>query len=140
MIGLVCPSNAPELTMGHKTAARSPFVVAIKRAGIPVLPSLINAALVTSAVSAASSDLFTSSRALYSLAIGGSAPRIFARTTKGGLPYVAVTVSIAFSFLSYMSCKDSASTVFGYFANMTRSPVWLPGSALVSCTSDSTRP
>ncbi|SPO31633.1 probable general amino acid permease [Ustilago trichophora] len=119
MIGLVCSSNAPELTKGHKTAARSPFVVAINNAGIKALPSIINAALVTSAVSAASSDLFTSSRALYSLAIGGSAPRIFARTTKRGLPYMAVAVSVAFSFLSYMSVRDGASTVFGYFANMT---------------------
>ncbi|SJX66314.1 probable general amino acid permease [Sporisorium reilianum f. sp. reilianum] len=119
MIGLVCASNAPELTKGKKTAARSPFVVAIRNAGIRVLPSLVNAALVTSAVSAASSDLFTSSRALYSLAIGGSAPRIFARTTKSGLPYYAVAVSILFSFLSYMSVRDGASTVFGYFANMT---------------------
>ncbi|GAC94207.1 amino acid transporter [Pseudozyma hubeiensis SY62] len=119
MIGLVCSSTAPELTAGKKTAARSPFVVAINNAGIKVLPSIVNAALVTSAVSAASSDLFTSSRALYSLAIGGSAPRIFARTTKRGLPYVAVAVSIAFSFLSYMSVRDGASTVFGYFANMT---------------------
>ncbi|KAJ1021441.1 hypothetical protein NDA13_005482 [Ustilago tritici] len=119
MIGLVCSSQAPELTKGAKTAARSPFVVAINNAGIKVLPSLVNAALVTSAVSAASSDLFTSSRALYSLAIGGSAPRIFARTTKGGLPYMAVGVSVLFSFLSYMSVRDGASTVFGYFANMT---------------------
>ncbi|KAJ9475945.1 Proline-specific permease [Pseudozyma hubeiensis] len=119
MIGLVCSSTAPELTAGRKTANRSPFVVAINNAGIKVLPSIVNAALVTSAVSAASSDLFTSSRALYSLAIGGSAPRIFARTTKRGLPYVAVAVSIAFSFLSYMSVRDGASTVFGYFANMT---------------------
>ncbi|GAC76336.1 amino acid transporters [Moesziomyces antarcticus T-34] len=119
MIGLVCASNAPELTKGAKTASRSPFVVAINNAGIKALPSIVNAALVTSAVSAASSDLFTSSRALYSLAIAGSAPRIFARTTKRGLPYIAVAVSVAFSALSYMSVQSGASTVFGYFANMT---------------------
>lgn len=119
MIGLVCASNAPELTKGAKTASRSPFVVAINNAGIKALPSIVNAALCTSAVSAASSDLFTSSRALYSLAIAGSAPRVFARTTKHGLPYVAVAVSVAFSALSYMSVQSGASTVFGYFANMT---------------------
>ena len=118
-IGLICASNAPELTLGHKTAARSPFVIAIKNAGIKGLPSVINAALVTSAVSAASSDMFTSSRALYGLAISGSAPRIFARTTKGGLPFVAVFVSILFSSLSYMSVSSGASTVFGWFANTT---------------------
>lgn len=119
MIGLICASNTPELTAGKKTAARSPFVIGIQQAGWRVIPSIINGALVTSAVSAASSDLFTSSRALYSLAISGSAPRVFARTTRGGLPYVSVAVSVVFSFLSYMSVRDGASTVFGYFANMT---------------------
>lgn len=117
-IGLICPSNEPSLTTGQKTN-RSPFVIAIKAAGIRGLPSVINAALITSAVSAASSDLFTSSRALYSLAIAGNAPRIFARTTKGGLPYFAVAVSIAFSSLAYMSVSTGAATVFGWFANMT---------------------
>ncbi|KAN0062599.1 hypothetical protein ACQY0O_005132 [Thecaphora frezii] len=119
MIGLVCSSNAKELTTAGHTAARSPFVVAIKNAGIKGLPSVINVALITSALSAASSDLFTSSRALYGLAISGSAPRIFARTTKGGLPYVAVAVSVAFSSLSYMSVQSGASKVFSWFANMT---------------------
>ncbi|PWN25795.1 putative general amino acid permease [Jaminaea rosea] len=117
-IGLICPSNDPALTSGQKTT-RSPFVIAIKAAGIKGLPSVINAALITSAVSAASSDLFTSSRALYGLAIAGNAPRIFARTTKSGLPYYAVGVSILFSSLAYMSVSNGAATVFGWFANMT---------------------
>ncbi len=66
VIGVLVPSNDPGLSeKGHKgTAAASPFVIAIKRAGIKGLPSVINACLLTSAWSAASSDLYTSSRAL----------------------------------------------------------------------------
>lgn len=118
-IGLICPSNAPDLTYKHKTANRSPFVIAIKMAKIKALPSIINACLLTSATSAASSDLYTSSRALYGMALNGQAPRIFARTTKWGLPYYATAVSIAFSFLSYMSLGSGSSTAFGYLANLT---------------------
>lgn len=118
-IGLICPYNAPTLTEGQKTN-RSPFVIAIRMAGIKGLPSIINACLITSAVSAASSDLYTSSRSVYALAISGQLPRIFARTTKyNGLPYVAVFFSLCFSFLSYMSVSSGANTVFGWLANMT---------------------
>lgn len=117
-IGLICPSNADQLTVGNKTS-RSPFVIAIRLAGIKGLPSVINACLITSAVSAASSDMYSSSRAMYGLAIAGQMPRIFARTTKRGLPYVAVLTSVLFSGLAFMSCSSGAATAFGWFANMT---------------------
>ncbi|KAG2188409.1 hypothetical protein INT44_001162 [Umbelopsis vinacea] len=120
IIGLICASNDPKLLNGSGSdAASSPFVIGIENAGIPVLPSLINACLLTSAWSAASSDMYTSSRALFGLAISGSAPKIFAKTTKRGLPYPALIVSVLFSLLAYMAVSAGAWTVFGYFANMT---------------------
>ncbi|KAK4684437.1 hypothetical protein P7C73_g5742, partial [Tremellales sp. Uapishka_1] len=119
IIGLLVPSNDPGLSLNAGTALRSPFVIAIKRAGIPALPSIINACLLTSAWSAASSDLFTSSRALYGLAITRQAPKIFARTTKSGLPWVSICFCSLFGALAYMSLQSTAGTVFGYFANLT---------------------
>ncbi|GAA6062623.1 hypothetical protein JCM10212_000285 [Sporobolomyces blumeae] len=102
------------------TAASAPFVIAIQDAGIKALPSIINAALLTSAWSAASSDLYTSSRTLYGLAINGQAPKFLRKTNRWGLPYNCVLVVVAFSLLSFMSAgSTSAGTVFGYFANMT---------------------
>ncbi|KZO96982.1 amino acid permease [Calocera viscosa TUFC12733] len=118
-IGLLVPYTNPDLNLSVSNAAKSPFVIAIKTAGIQGLPSLINACLLTSAWSAASSDLFTSSRALYGLAIAGNAPKIFARTTKGGLPYVSIIFSGLFGTLAYMAISTSAGKVFGWFANMT---------------------
>ncbi|GAA6003172.1 hypothetical protein JCM5350_000221, partial [Sporobolomyces pararoseus] len=92
----------------------------IQDAGIKVLPSIINAALLTSAWSAASSDLYTSSRALYGLAVNGQAPAFLKKTNRWGLPYMTVLVGVCFSLLSFMSAgSKSAGTVFGYFANMT---------------------
>ena len=64
IIGLLVPSNDPGLDLEESTAAKSPFVIAINHAGIKGLAGLINACLLTSAWSAASSDLYTSSRAL----------------------------------------------------------------------------
>jgi amino acid transporter len=40
IIGLLVPSNDPGLALGSGTAAASPFVIAIKRSGIKVLPGV----------------------------------------------------------------------------------------------------
>ncbi|KAF8746248.1 hypothetical protein AX14_000046 [Amanita brunnescens Koide BX004] len=120
VIGLLVPSNSPGLNLSNGTAASSPFVIAIKTSGIKVLPHIINACLLTSAWSAASSDLYTSSRALFGLATSNNAPKIFLKTTKGGLPYVSVLFCTAFGFLAYMSAGGVGSgEVFGWFQNMT---------------------
>jgi len=119
IIGILVPSNDPGLALNSGNALASPFVIAIRRAGIPALPSIINACLLTSAWSAASSDLFTSSRAIYGLAISGKAPKIFARTTKSGLPLIAIIFCALFGALAYMSLQSTAGKVFGYFANLT---------------------
>ncbi|KIK98792.1 hypothetical protein PAXRUDRAFT_636532 [Paxillus rubicundulus Ve08.2h10] len=118
VIGLLVPSNNQQLVIESGTAA-SPFVIAIQKAGIKSLPSLINACLLSSAWSAASSDLYTSSRALYGLAISGNAPRIFAKTSKSGLPYVAVIFCALFTLLAFMAVSAGAGQVFQWFVNMT---------------------
>ncbi|KAF9068023.1 amino acid permease/ SLC12A domain-containing protein [Rhodocollybia butyracea] len=119
VIGLLVPSNNPGLHLSSKTAAGSPFVIAIQKAGIKGLPSLINACLLTAAWSAASSDLYTSSRSLHGLALSGNAPRIFLRTTRRGLPYVSIIFCASFSLLAFMGVSSGAGTVFGWFSNMT---------------------
>jgi len=119
IIGLLVPSNNPDLNLSTGTAASSPFVIAIQTAGIKALPSIINACLLTSAWSAASSDLFTSSRAIYGLAASGNAPRIFLKTLSNGLPIVAVLFNACFALLSYMGVQEGSGLVFTYFSRMT---------------------
>lgn len=119
IIGLLVPSNDEGLALNSGNALASPFVIAIRRAGIPVLPSIINACLLTSAWSAASSDLYTSSRALYGLSIARQAPKIFSRTTRRGLPWISISFCALFAALSYMSLQSTAGEVFGYFSNLT---------------------
>ncbi|OCH89957.1 amino acid permease [Obba rivulosa] len=119
IIGLLVPSNNPDLNLAHANAAKSPFVIAIKTAGIKGLPHVINAALLTSAWSAASSELYTSSRALYGLAMTGSAPKIFSRTNRMGLPYVSILFCALFWTLAYMGINGGSGKVFGWLSNMT---------------------
>lgn len=93
--GMLVPYDDPNLLNGGGTAAQSPYVIAIRRAGIRTLPSIINAAIFTSAFSAGNSYLFCSSRILYGLSIRGQAPRIFSYCTKNGLPIVAVLTCVS---------------------------------------------
>lgn len=118
VIGLLVPSNDPLLNINSDNASASPFVIAINQAGIKGLPSVINAALLTSAWSAASSDLYIASRGLYGLAASGNAPKVFLRTSRFGLPYVAVATCASFSLLSYMAVNTSSGMVFTWFSNM----------------------
>ncbi|KAK7044142.1 hypothetical protein VNI00_007859 [Paramarasmius palmivorus] len=117
VIGLLVPSNEPKLNLGDTGA--SPFVIAIQNAGIRGLPSVINAALITSAWSAASSGLYTASRALYGLAATGNAPSVFLRTTSKGLPLVSVVVCSMFCGLAFMVVSNGAGTVFGWLQALT---------------------
>jgi len=119
IIGLLVPSTDPGLALDSGTAAASPFVIAIKRSGIKSLPGLINACLLTSAWSAASSDLYTSSRALYGLAIAGNAPSIFKKTLRNGLPITSLLMCSAFSLLAFMGVHAGSGKVFTWFSQMT---------------------
>ncbi|OBZ70521.1 Dicarboxylic amino acid permease [Grifola frondosa] len=116
IIGLLVPFTDPRLNLTDGTAAASPFVIAIQNAGIKALPSIINACLLISAWSAANSDLYCSSRALYGLAANGNAPSIFLKVTKHGLPWVSVMICASFGLLSYMDLGSGSGRVFGWTA------------------------
>jgi yeast amino acid transporter len=123
LVGMNVPYNAPELLFANKIsgaqANASPFVVAIKLAGIPVLPDILNACILVFVFSASNSDLYIASRTLYGLASDGNAPAIFKRTDRRGVPIYALGASAVFALLAYMNVSSDSKTVFGYFVNLT---------------------
>jgi amino acid transporter len=48
----------------------------------------------------------------------GHAPKVFLRTNRFGIPYVAVSFLSLFICLGYMTLSDSASTVFGWLQDL----------------------
>ncbi|KAJ8598043.1 general amino acid permease 1 [Rhizopogon salebrosus TDB-379] len=121
--GLIVASDDPNLLTVNSeetgTSTQSPFVIAIRRAKIKALPSIVTAGILTSAFSAGNSLLFCSSRILYGLAIRRQAPGILALCTKKGLPIAAVLCSSAFAFLSLMSISSGAEKVFNWFVQLS---------------------
>ncbi|THZ63023.1 putative amino acid transporter [Aureobasidium pullulans] len=74
-VGILVPSNDSTLTNGSDTyAGASPYVISMRRLQIPVLPSIVNAALLTSIVSAGNAYTFNASRSLHALALDVQAP------------------------------------------------------------------
>ncbi|KAK2801416.1 hypothetical protein FQN51_005310 [Onygenales sp. PD_10] len=100
-IGMLVPYDDPNLLSAQETdgnnGAASPWVIAVRRAGIPVLPSIINAVILTSATSSANAFLYTGSRYLYALAQNKQAP----------------------SFLLKCSKTTGSNNVFIWFQNLT---------------------
>lgn len=80
-VGCMVASDDDNL-LGGVGAARSPWVIGITKSGITVLPHIINAAILSSAVSSANAFLYTGSRYLYALAQNGQAPRVLLTCTK----------------------------------------------------------
>jgi len=117
--GIVTPSNDDRLLSPESNASASPFVIGIKRAGIVGLDHAINAAILTSAWSAGNCFLFSGSRMLHGMAQSADAPRIFGRTNKAGVPYVAVLGTWSFGLLAFLTVSSAGSTVFTWLQNLS---------------------
>ncbi|CAL3969685.1 unnamed protein product [Diplocarpon coronariae] len=120
-IGLLVPYTNEGLlnSSGGTTAAASPFVIAAKLAGVKVLPGIINAVLLFVVISAANSNVYSGSRIILGLATDGSAPAFLKRTTRTGVPIIAVLVTSASGFLAYLNLSNDGTTVFNWFLNIT---------------------
>jgi amino acid transporter len=121
VVGMLVPSNDPNLDDESGTASQSPFVIAATRAGIKVVPSIINAVVLTSAWSASNQALLAGTRILFGLALKKQAPSIFLRTTRWGIPYVCVILQTTVATLAFMSLSSGALTVFYWFLDLTAS-------------------
>ncbi|KAI1342476.1 general amino acid permease [Xylariaceae sp. FL0016] len=103
---------------GSGTSAAVPYVIAMRRMNISGLPHFVNAVLMTSLVSCGNGLLFAASRALFTMGQSGRAPKIFARTTKRGIPIYSVGVCLLLGLLAMMGASDNANDVLHYFVDL----------------------
>lgn len=121
-VGILVPYNDPELTAAFSSglpgAAASPYVVAMNRLQIGVLPHIVNALVLASAFSAGNSYMYCASRSLFGLALEGKAPRIFTKTNRIGVPYTCVLAVLAICLLAFLSVSSGSAKVLGWFVNL----------------------
>lgn len=121
-VGIVVPYTDPTikdaLSNGKPGAAASPYVIAMNRLGISVLPDIVNALVLTAALSAGNSYVFCASRSLYGLALEGKAPRFLTKCTKSGVPVYCVLVALGFGLLSFLQVSSSAAVVLSWLVSL----------------------
>ncbi|KAF9893709.1 hypothetical protein FE257_009877 [Aspergillus nanangensis] len=120
LIGLIVDPTNENLVSGSDNANSSPFVIAIKEAGINALPSIVNACILVSAWSAGNSYCWVGSRMIVAMTTDHQLPQVFGRVTKNGVPYVAVIVSWLFGPLAYLSLgSGGAAQAFTWLLNLS---------------------
>ncbi len=73
----------------------SPFVLAFAKIGIPFAAGIMNLVVITAALSSANTNLYLTSRTLFSLSHDGYVPKGLGSLGRNGVPYVALIVSTA---------------------------------------------
>lgn len=96
-------------------ATGSPFVQIFSHVGIPSAANLLNFVVLTAALSAYNSALYSNGRMLYGLAVQGNAPKLFGRLNSAGAPIIAILFSTAFTLLTVLISYLDPEKVFLYF-------------------------
>ncbi|KAI1171903.1 amino acid permease/ SLC12A domain-containing protein [Nemania sp. FL0916] len=121
-VGVLVAYNDPELKAAYDEnrpgAAASPYVVAMNRLGIPVLPHIVNALVLTASFSAGNSYVYCASRSLYGLALEGKAPRFLTACTKRGVPIYCVAVVLLVALVSFLQVSQGTAVVLSWITSL----------------------
>jgi L-asparagine transporter-like permease len=82
-------------TASSSTLSGSPFVTAFSAAHIPFAAAIMNFVVLTAALSSVNTNLYLSTRMLFSLGRGGYAPEWMGRVSDNGVPHRALLASTA---------------------------------------------
>ncbi|KAI9742001.1 MAG: hypothetical protein M1834_000390 [Cirrosporium novae-zelandiae] len=116
LIGLNVPYTYPNLST--KTTATSPFTIVFQQAGSKAAGSFINAVIMTSVLSAGNHALFAGTRLLYTLAVDGHAPMLFAKLNRHQVPWIAVLSTSIITGLCFGSSFIGAGTLWTWLQNI----------------------
>ncbi|KAL8944469.1 MAG: hypothetical protein Q9211_000566 [Gyalolechia sp. 1 TL-2023] len=129
-VGINVPYNSQELSDaindGEPGAAASPYVIAMNRLRIRVLPDMVNALVFSAAFSAGNSYVYCASRSLYGLALEGRAPRILSRCMRNGVPIYCVIIVLLISLISFLQVSNGTATVLQWLVSIVGDRLTLP--------------
>lgn len=95
-------------------ATGSPFVQIFSHVGIPAAANLLNFVVLTAALSAYNSALYSNGRMLYGLSVQGNAPKFLGKLNSAGTPVNAVLVSTGFTLIAVLISYLDPGKVFLY--------------------------
>jgi L-asparagine transporter-like permease len=104
-------------TAGTSTLSGSPFVTAFAAAHIPFAAGIMNFVVLTAALSSVNTNLYLSTRMVFSLGQGGYFPRWMGKVSGNGVPHRALLAStggiVAAILLAKFAPKDAFLMLYG---------------------------
>jgi L-asparagine transporter-like permease len=104
-------------TSSSSTLSGSPFVTAFAAAHIPFAAAIMNFVVLTAALSSVNTNLYLSTRMLFSLGRGGYAPEWMGKVSRNGVPHRALLAStagiIAAILLAIFAPKNAFLMLYG---------------------------
>lgn len=96
----------------------SPFVTFFGELGVPGIGSVMNIVVLTAAFSSLNSGLYATGRVLRSLAMGGSAPKMFKSMNSKGVPFIGILVTMAINVFGVLLNFLIPSQLFELLLNL----------------------
>ncbi|GAB7351218.1 hypothetical protein MBLNU459_g1654t1 [Dothideomycetes sp. NU459] len=104
IVGVLVPYDDDDLLngSGSSDANASPFVIAVRNAGISVVPSIMNVVILIAVLSVGNTSIYGASRTLAALADRGQAPKFLGYIDRAGRPILAIAFASSFGVLCYI--------------------------------------
>lgn len=118
VIGFLLPYDDSNLLQtGIENISVSPFTLIFQRAGIAAAASVMNAVILTSILSCGNSGMYASTRMLYSMAVEGKAPKVFAKVNKRGVPINALIITTIIGMGAFLGSLVGDGTAYLWLVN-----------------------
>ncbi len=101
------------------TTTSSPFVQVFSGIGIAGAAGILNFVVLTAAISATNSCLFSTSRTMYALSMGGNASSFLNKLGRNGVPNIALNVSTLFLLIIVILNYFIPSSVFALVSSVS---------------------
>ena len=101
----------------------SPFVQIFSNVGIPAAAHILNFVVLTAAISVYNSAIYSNSRMLYGLAVGGDAPKGLKNLSQRGVPVVGILISSGVTLLAVLLNYLFPGRVFMLFLSIAMASV-----------------
>ncbi|MEG2712638.1 MAG: amino acid permease, partial [Glutamicibacter sp.] len=120
VIGMLIPYMDPSLLSSEASdITTSPFTLVFERAGVAFAAALMNAVILSAILSAGNSGLYASARMLYSMALDGKAPKIFARLNKRGVPMPAMLLTASVGLFGFLTAIVGQGSAYTWLLNVS---------------------
>ncbi|MCX7125397.1 MAG: amino acid permease, partial [Gammaproteobacteria bacterium] len=109
----------PRLLNVNSNVALSPFTIIFSMAGIPYITGVMNFVILMALLSACNSDLYSATRILWNLSVRGSAPKLFSKINRAGIPISALLMTASFGLLAFLCNFFGGATIFLMLVNIS---------------------